>query len=145
MAIDNKNLVLQHFDLSWNKGEFDKIKEFLSDDFFYKTTFTAEILNAEQYINFINVFRDAIPDLNVEVELIMSEGNHVMSQVSFFGIVEKMIYGIPASDKVITFNAVSIWEINFNKIISVDTLIDMSGLERQIGASVSPLKPLKVR
>lgn len=145
MAIDNKQLVLQHLDLSWNKGEFDKIKEYLSDNFFYKTTFTDEILNAEQYIGFINNFRESLPDLNVDVELIMSEGNHVMSQISFFGIVEKTIYGIPASDRVITFNAVSIWEINLDKIISLDTLIDIMGLERQIGQSISPLKPLKVR
>lgn len=145
MAIDNKQLVLQHLDLSWNKGEFDKIKDFLSDSFFYKTTFTDEILNAEQYIGFINNFRESLPDLNVDVELIMSEGKHVMSQISFFGIVEKTIYGIPASDRVITFNAVSIWEINLDKIISLDTLIDIMGLERQIGHSISPLKPLKVR
>ena len=145
MAIDNKQLVLQHLDLSWNRGEFDKIKDFLADNFFYKTTFTDEILNREQYIQFIEGFRQAIPDLNIEVELIMSEASHVMSQISFFGVVEHPIYGIPASDRVITFNAVSIWEINFNKIISLDTLIDIMGLERQIGHHISPLKPLRVR
>lgn len=145
MSIENKNLVLKHLDLSWNKGEFDRVKDFLSDEFHYKTTFTSEILDREQYIDFIQAFRVAIPDVAVDVELIMSEGNHVMSQISFFGIVEQMIYGIPASDKVITFNAVNIWEINFNRIISLDTLIDVSGLERQIGQRISPLKPLKVR
>ena len=145
MAIDNKKLVLQHLDLSWNKGEFDKIKDFLSDQFFYKTTFTDEILNGKQYIEFINEFRDAMQDLSVNVELIMSEDNHVMTQISFFGTVGKMIYGIPPGDKLIAFNAISIWETGFDKIISLDTLIDITGLEQQIGINLSPFEPLQSR
>lgn len=145
MTNDNKILVLKHIDLSWNRGEFDRVQDILSENFHYKTTFTNEILDGEQYIQFIQKFREAIPDISVEVELIMSEDNHVMTQISFCGIVEKMIFGIPASDRVITFNAVSIWEINLKRISNLDTLIDMSGLERQVGTDVSPLTPLGSR
>ena len=145
MMIDNKKLVLQHIDLSWNRGEFDRVQDILSENFHYKTTFTNEILDAEQYIRFIQKFREAIPDISVEVELIMSEDSHVMTQISFFGTVQKMIFGIPASDKVITFNAVSIWEISLNRISNLDTLIDVSGLERQVGLAMSPLTPLGSR
>ena len=145
MSIENKNLILRHLDLSWNKGEFDKIKNFLSDRFFYKTTFTDEILDADEYISFIQVLREAMPDLSVDIELIMSEDNRVMTQISFFGPIVKMFYGIPASDKIITFPAISVWEIEDNKITSVDTLIDMTGISRQIGMPVSPQVPLSIR
>ncbi|MDH5392045.1 MAG: ester cyclase [Gammaproteobacteria bacterium] len=144
-STDNKALVLEHLDLSWNKGDFGKIKDFLSKRFFYKTTFTDEILDTKQYIDFINVLREAIPDLSVELELIMADKQHVMTQVSFLGAVVKAFYGIPASNKIITFPAVSIWEIDDGKIISLDTLIDMSGLERQIGTTVRPQIPLNIR
>ena len=143
--IDNKNLILQHLDLSWNKGEFNRIKEFLSDRFYYKTTFTDEILDASRYIEFISILREAIPDLSVDIELIMAEGNHVMTQISFFGQVMIPFFGIPASNKIITFSAISIWEIENNKIKSLDTLIDMTGLSRQIGEPVSPQIPLSIR
>jgi len=145
MSIENKNLILRHLDLSWNKGEFDKIKNFLSERFFYKTTFTDEILDADAYIAFIQVLREAMPDLSVDIELIMSEENRVMTQVSFFGPIVKMFYGIPASDKIITFPAISVWEIEDSKITSVDTLIDMTGISRQIGMPVSPQIPLSIR
>lgn len=145
MSMYNKNLILRHLDLSWNKGEFNKIKSFLSERFFYKTTFTDEILDANQYIEFIQILRDAMPDLSVDIELIMSEEHHVMTQTSFFGPVVKPFYGIPASDKIITFPAISIWEIEDNKIASVDTLIDMTGIGRQLGMPVAPQIPLSIR
>lgn len=142
---DNKNLVLEHIHLSWNKGEYHKIKSYLSDRFFYKTTFTDEILDAKRYIEFISMLRDSIPDMSVEIELIMAENNHVMTQISFIGEVVSPCFGIPASDKIITFSAVSIWEIESDKIVSLDTLIDITGISRQIGEQVSPQIPLSIR
>ena len=142
---NNKNIILQHLNMSWNKGELEDLKNHLSDCFYYKTTFTDEILNGEQYIRFIETLRDAIPNLSVDVEMVMSDDNHVMTQVSFIGEVTKSIYGIPASNRLITFPAISIWEIENNKIISLDTLIDITGVSRQIGSPVSPQMPLNTR
>jgi steroid delta-isomerase-like uncharacterized protein len=145
MSSDNKQLVQRHLNLAWNQGAFDEISHFLAADFHYKTTFTDEILDAPRYIEFIQVFREAMPNLMLEVELAMAEGKHVMTQVSFFGIVEKPVYGIPASDKIITFHAMSVWEVQGKRIISLDTLIDIAGLERQLGIQVMPHRPLKAR
>lgn len=145
MSTDNKNLVLQHFDLFWNQGEFDRIGDFLAADFHYKTTFTAEILDAGQYVEFIRQFRQAIPDIRVDVDLVLADEDHAMTQASFFGIVQQPVYGIPPSEKIITFNAMSIWKIKARRIGRLETLIDIAGLERQIGRSISPFRPLKVR
>ena len=143
--MEKKNLILRHLDLSWNLGEFDRIKDFLSDSFYYKTTFTDEILNADQYIEFISTLRNSIPDISVTIELIMQQDNHVMTQTSFIGEVVEPFYGIPASNRIITFPAISIWEVSEDKIRSVDTLIDMTGVSRQIGLPVSPQVPLDTR
>lgn len=143
--LDNKSIVFQHLDTAWNKGELKNLKHNLSNGFFYKTTFTDEILNANQYLHFIETLRDAIPNLSVDIEMSMSDGNHVMTQVSFIGEVTKSFYGIPASPRLITFPAISIWKIENNKISSLDTLIDITGISRQIGSAVSPQMPLNTR
>jgi len=140
-----KQLILQHIDLSWNQGEFTQSKSLLSDNFYYKTTFTDEILDTDDYIEFIATLRKAIPDISLNIELIMSEKNRAMTQISFIGEVVRPFYGIPASNKIITFPAVSIWETEKNKIKSTDTLIDMTGVSRQIGLQVTPQKPLHSR
>lgn len=141
----NKQLILKHIEMSWNKGELKQIPHFLSESFYYKTTFTDEILNATQYVNFISTLRKSIPDLSVDIELIMAEDNHVMTQISFIGEVVTPFYGIPASNKIITFPVASIWEIEENKITSLDTLIDMTGISRQTGFQVLPQIPLNTR
>ena len=145
MSADNKYLVSTHIQLAWNSGEYEKLKQTLSKNFFYKTTFTDEILNADQYIGLIALLRDSIPDISVKIDLIMAENDAVMTRVSFSGKVEKSIYGIPVSDKEITFSAMSIWEIDKNKIANTDTLIDMTGVSRQVGAEISPQIPLNIR
>jgi len=142
---NNKQLILSHIEMSWNKGELKQIENFLSESFYYKTTFTDEILNATQYINFIATLRKSMPNLSVDIELIMAEENHVMTQISFIGEVISPFYGIPSSNKIITFPAASIWEIEENKITSLDTLIDMTGVSRQTGFQVSPQIPLNTR
>jgi len=145
VSADNKYLVSTHIQLAWNSGEYEKLKQTLSKNFFYKTTFTDEILNADQYIGLIALLRDSIPDISVKIDLIMAENDAVMTRVSFSGKVEKSIYGIPVSDKEITFSAMSIWEIDKNKIANTDTLIDMTGVSRQVGAEISPQIPLNIR
>ena len=145
MNSDNKYLISSHIQLAWNSGEYDKLKQTLSKNFFYKTTFTDEILNADQYIGLVALLRESMPDLTVKVDLIMAEGDAVMTRVIFSGKVEKSIYGIPVSAKEITFSAMSIWEIKKNKIVSTDTLIDMTGVSRQVGTEITPQIPLNIR
>lgn len=145
MSADNKRLISTHIHMAWNRGEFDKLKGTLARQFYYKTTFTDEILNADEYIGLIASLRDAIPDIVVEIEAIMAEKDRVMTQVSFIGQVNKSVYGIPVSDKIISFPAMTIWEIEKGRIVSVDTLMDITGISRQVGKPISPQVPLDVR
>lgn len=145
MSDDNKRLISTHIHTAWNMGDLDKLKHMFTRQFYYKTTFTDEILNAEQYVTMMAALRDAIPDLVVEIEMIMSEKNSVMTQVSFIGEVKKSVFGIPVSDKIISFPAMSVWEIDKNRISSVETLIDMTSVSRQVGQSILPQIPLSIR
>jgi len=145
VSSENKRLISTHIHTAWNMGDFEKLKHSFARQFFYKTTFTDEILNAEQYLGLIATLREAIPDILVEIEVIMSEQNRVMTQVSFIGQVEKSIYGIPVSNKIITFPAMSVWEVENNRINSVETLMDMTSISRQVGQPIQPQVPLSIR
>lgn len=145
MSGENKKLISTHIHQAWNMGHFEKLKFSLASQFFYKTTFTDEILNQQQYFDLIATLREAIPDLLVEIEVIMAEKNKVMTQVSFIGQVRKEIYGIPPSNMIINFPAMTVWEIENKRIISADTLMDMTGISRQIGQPIQPQVPLRIR
>lgn len=142
---DNKITISTHIHKAWNKGDFEKVSSVLAHNFFYKTTFTDEILNSENYIGLIEALRAAMPELSVEIELIMSDDNYVMTQVSFIGEVKIPVFGIPVSEKIISFPAMTVWELHDNKIISADTLIDITGVSRQVGSPITPQVPLSIR
>jgi len=140
---DNEQLVIDHINLVWNEGEFSTLKGLVSSGFYYQTTFTDDILNLEQYIAFAEAFRESMPELSVIIEETMVKGARVMTHVSFSGIIEKAVFGIPTSDRIIAFPAVSFWEVRHGKIGSLDTLIDITGISRQVGVPISPELTLK--
>ena len=145
MSAANEAVVMAYLDLSWNTGKFHLIRNFLAPNFHYKTTFADDILDLEQYIEFVKTFRAAIPDLVIHVDEVMSKDDRVMTSISFIGVIEKSIFGIPPSEKVITFPAVSMWSISNGKICTLNTLIDISGIERQLNVNVDSDKPLDKR
>lgn len=132
MKNDNKELVSQFLDLSWRKGNIQQLKAISTDNFYYQTTFTDEILSLEQYFEYIVTFRTSMPDIMLHIEETMSEGNRVMTHISFSGTVKEPFYGIPATDNIIAFTAVSLWDIKHDKIASLNTLIDIRGIEHQL-------------
>lgn len=140
---DNEQLVINHLNLTWNEGEFETLRGLVSSGFYYQTTFTDDILNFEQYIAFAEVFREAMPELSVIIEETMVSGARVMSHTSFSGVIEKPIFGIPASDHIIAFPAVSFWAIRHGKVANLNTLIDITGISRQVGIPILPELTLK--
>jgi len=129
---------------SWGEGDFDALRRLAVPQFYYQTTFNENILDIDQYIGFVSTFRKTMPELILDIEESMSDGGRVMTYVSFSGSVEQPFYGIPPTSKIITFPAVSLWNIENNKVKTLNTLIDISGVERQLGVTLSPSQPLDV-
>ena len=145
MSQENKQLVIDHIALSWNAGQYEECKQLISPSFYYQTTFTNDILNRDEYIKFIISLREAIPDLMVEVEDIMSEGDRVITHTSFIGTVNTPVFGLPASDRIIAFPAASFWGVSGGKIKSLNTMINISDVERQVGTDVDIERPLPIK
>jgi len=137
MKNDNKALANQFLDLSWRKGNLQQLKDISTDNFYYQTTFTDDILSLEQYFDYIVTFRTSMPDIMLHIEETMSEGNRVMTHISFSGTVKEAFYGIPATDNIIAFTAVSLWDIKNGKVASLNSLIDIRGIEDQLKTRLS--------
>ena len=142
MKCDNKKLAQTFLHLSWNQGEVYRLEELAAEGFYYQTSFTDDILSLSEYLEFISHFRDAMPDMMLHTEEVMSEGNRVMTHISFNGTVTKDVYGIPASDSIIALEAISLWDISLCKVASLKTLIDIRSIERQIKSTL-PKNPLE--
>jgi len=138
----NKRLVQNNLNLTWNKAKLSIVESLLTRDFAYRTRFNEAFLNRDEYLAYVKVFRRSMPDLELTIEELMAEGNRVMSRVTFSGTVHQDFFGIPASDRVIAFEAISMWDIRFGKISSLETLLDMASIERQVSKDLPILEDL---
>lgn len=138
----NKRLVRNNLNLTWNKVKLSIVESLLTRDFVYKTSFNDTFLKRDEYLDYVKVFHRSMPDLLLTIEEVMSEGDRVMSRVTFSGTVTKNFFGIPASDRVVAFEAISMWDIRFGKITGLETLLDMTLIERQVQTDLPILDEL---
>lgn len=131
-------------DLAWNKGQYNLLRQYCSDNFHYHTTFNQQILDFDGYVAYVKTFRRCMPDLTLTVEEIMVKGDHAMVHSILSGTIEKSFFGLPASDKLITFSAISTVDIYKGKIKSLDSMIDIAGIQRQVGQNIAVDFPLKM-
>lgn len=133
MLEENKKLVVKHINLSWNQGRLSILKQMATRDFIYDFTLSGECLDYEGFSSLVKQIRDAIPELEVSVEDMIAEGDKVVTHSTFCGTLEKPLFGFPASNKIIAFPAMTIWEIYHGKVKRQTTMIDISSLQKQTG------------
>ncbi len=131
-------------ELGWNKGQYNLLRQYCTDNFHYHTTFNQQILDYAGYVAYVKTFRRCMPDLTLTIEEIMVKGEHAMVHSILSGTIEKPFFGLPASDKLITFSAISTVDVYKGKIKSLDSMIDIAGIQRQVGLDIAIDFPLKM-
>lgn len=134
MSAENKALIEKHIDLSWNKGKYGLLQQIVAKGFRYQTTFKDDFKNFDDYIEYVEDIRRAVPDLEVSIEEIMAEDDKVITFSTFCGSFSKPLFGMPANGKVIAFSAASVWVISRGKVVEQTTMVDLSGLKKQLAA-----------
>ncbi|PSL43857.1 steroid delta-isomerase-like uncharacterized protein [Chitinophaga niastensis] len=81
----------------------------------------------------ITPVRNAFPDIKWTIEDLIAEGNEVMVRWSWKGTNKGSFNGFPASNKVVTHHAISIFQFSAGKIIGTWMQSDRLGFFQQIG------------
>ncbi len=79
-------------------------------------------------------FHAAFPDMQHSVDSQTSEGDQVVTPVTFRGTHQGELMGIPASNKSVEIRGTNIHKIVDGKMVEAETVLDMMGLMQQIGA-----------
>ncbi|MCJ8169994.1 ester cyclase [Atopomonas sediminilitoris] len=134
-----KRLTRQHIDLSWNKGHLALIEQRHALNFQYKSSFVGHPLDTAGYQGLVNEIRDAMTDLQVEIEDIIAEGRTVVTWSTFIGTITKPALGYPASDKILSISAMAFWRYGpSGKLEELCTLFDMESFRAQLGLNTRP-------
>ena len=128
----NKQLVSQFIELTWNQGRFNLAKNLVCRDFKYHASMVNLTLEYDQAAAIIANVRDAMQDFEVSVEEIVAEGDKVVTQSSFCGTLTKPMFGFQPGANLVTFSAVSFWQIRKGHVRSLSTLLDTAEMMRQM-------------
>jgi len=128
----NKAAIRRYLDEAWNKGNMDIIDELMAPE--YVRYFPTMQLDREGQKQRIAGFRRAFPDLHLDVDRILAEGDHVAFRVSIRGTHQGPFRGIAPTGKHVTITATDIVRLDNGKVIEHWGNLDELSLLQQLGS-----------
>ena len=112
----NKAIVLRGIEEIWNQSNLDVADELLHPDHFFNEA-GYPLRGVDAYKENVAKWRSALSDLDVEVDVILAEGDKVATKVTFTGIHTGTLFGIPATMLNVKFTGTSISRIADGKAV----------------------------
>jgi steroid delta-isomerase-like uncharacterized protein len=137
MSAENKALVVKWFDEVWNKGRSDAIAE-MFDAGGVAHGLGDEIHGPEEFKAFHGKFLEAMPDLRIEVDELIAEGDKVAYRFTATGTHRGDSLGFAATNRGARFMGMGSIVIRDGKIVEGWNVMDQLGMLTQLGAVAMP-------
>lgn len=133
-ADQNKKLLRIAVEEIWNKGNFQLLNDFISNDFVIHFSKPGdELQGAENIKQFYINLRDAFPDIKFTIVNQIAEDDKVVTHWSASGTHKGEFKGIPATGNKVNFTAIDIDRIVDGKAVECWTNVDELSLMQQLG------------
>jgi steroid delta-isomerase-like uncharacterized protein len=130
---DNKRIVQEFLDETYNKGNMKNIDRFVTPDFVYHAR-GEDIEGIESYNEWVFSDRSIFPDIKITVVDSIAESGKVASAFIVEGTQEKEFRGIPATHKKFETVGMNIFHFQDNKIKEGWVVVDALTAALQLGA-----------
>ena len=137
MSAENK-AIMQRLIEEFNRGNDEIYDELVSPDYVNHTDPPGPMATREGWKQKAAMFHKAFPDLHVEIDQIIAEGDLVVTAITSTGTHQGEVMGIPATGKKVSVRGVHINKIVDGKIVARWELTDMMGLMVQLGVVTPP-------
>lgn len=137
----NKQIVRRWFEEVWNQGREAAIDELLSPQgvgFGLAATET-EVHGPPQFKPFVRNFRDAFPDLHMEIEDMVAEEGKVAVRLRVTGTHKGGGLGFPATGHKIDITAITIIQFANGQLVHGWNNWDQLGMMQQLGMAPGPV------
>jgi steroid delta-isomerase-like uncharacterized protein len=132
MSTENKLLVRRWFEEVWNKGREAAIDELLATNCLVHGLGN-DIKGPEDFKRFHSAYRNAFPDIKIQIDQIVTEGNIVAASWSGTGTHRGDGLGFAATNRQVRFNGMSFVRIEQGKLVEGWNSFDQLGMFQQIG------------
>jgi steroid delta-isomerase-like uncharacterized protein len=118
----------------WDAGDPAAVERFAADSYRRHTSPQSEPLDMDQQIERLKGFREAFPDISIEVENMVTDGHLLAFRSTMRGTHRGEFFGIAATGREVTVNLVDMVRIEDGRFVEQWGGPDMLDLARQLGA-----------
>lgn len=130
---ENKRIVQEFIDETYNKGNLENTSRFVTSDFIYHAR-GEDIEGVEAYNEWVSLDRSIFPDITFTILETIAESDKAATTFIVKGTHEKEFRGIPATHKKFETVGVIIFHFRNNKIKEGWVVVDGLTAALQIGA-----------
>jgi steroid delta-isomerase-like uncharacterized protein len=138
MSEQNKKIMRRILSEVWNQGNLETIDELLSPDFVTHFLPPGSPPGRDGFRQYVSNYRAAFPDVHVDIEDQIAEGNKVVTRITIRGTHEGTFMGIPATGKKIQVAAIVIVRFDGGRNMESWVEQDRLGMMQQLGVVPSP-------
>lgn len=131
----NKMLVQRSFDELHNEGKLEGAEEFISDDFLNHDAPPNAPAGPDGLRAVIQMLRAAFPDLYIEVEEMIAEGDTVVARTTLRGTQHGPFLGIPPTGRNVAVEQVHILRFGAGKVVEHRSVRDRLSMMQQLGVT----------
>lgn len=137
MSDDNKTLVRRWFEEVWNQGRVEKIDELMAPDGI-AYGLGPEMRGPDQFKAFHAAYRHAFPDVNIQIEDMVAEGDKVAYRWTATATHHGHLMGIAPTGRSSRFIGMGIVRVRDGKIAEGWNVFDQLGMFKQLGVANIP-------
>jgi steroid delta-isomerase-like uncharacterized protein len=132
MSAENKALVRRWFEEVWNKGRVAAIDELLGANGVVHGL-GGDMQGPDAFKPFHAAYRDAFPDVKIELEDLIAEGDKVAFRWSATATHKGSGLKIAATGKPVSFSGMGVIRVESGKLIEGWNIFDQLGMMQQLG------------
>ena len=136
MSQENKALTERWFEEVWNKGRAEAIREMVTEDLVVHGLSDAKgeaIKGVKEFDRFHSQFVNAFPNIQVEVEDLIAEGDKVAARCTVRAKHTGDALGVAPTNTDVDFTGIAIVRISGGKIVEAWNNFDFMKMNRQLG------------
>jgi steroid delta-isomerase-like uncharacterized protein len=138
MSVQNKVAMRRIFEEAWNQGDFTVVEEIFSPDYVAHFAPPGAPTGREGFRWFITMYRTAFPDLHLQVNDMMADGDKVISRFTIRGTHTGQLMNIAPTNKEVTVTGIVIVRFENGQNIEAWGETDRFGLMQQPGVIPTP-------
>jgi steroid delta-isomerase-like uncharacterized protein len=136
---ENKAIVRRYIEIGWRKGDMDVVTESVAPNYLrHQPNMMMPVETGKALTTLIGAYRAGVPDLHIEIEHLVAEGDWVVTRVRCTGTHTGDLAGIPPSGRRVDFTASDIFKMAGGRILESWHNVDDYGLLQQVGALPAP-------